>query len=105
MSSAREIEELTAAGKALGLVHTELREFIAEESSALKTRADVEHAERILEREAAAAGAQRVREAEERQVARQTVEVDHRAAVTAADDALRLAAVQLEIARARGPAV
>ena len=91
--------------KALGLVDIELREFVAKESSALKTRADVEHAERILEREAAAAGSQRVREVEERQAARQTVEVDHRAAATAADHALRLAAVQLEIAQARGPAV
>ena len=57
MSAAREIEELTAAGKALGLVDAELRDFVAEERSALKTRADAERAERILEREAAAAEA------------------------------------------------
>ena len=106
MSAAREIEELTAAGKALGLVDAELREFVAEERSALKTRADAERAERILEREAAAAEAQRVREAEERQAAQQTVEADRRAAAAAAaaDHALRLAAVQLETAQARGPA-
>ena len=103
MSAAREVEELVAAGKPLGLADTEFREFVAEERSALKTRAD---AERILELEAAAAEAQRVREAEEREAAQQTVEADRRsaAAPAAADHALRLAAVQLEIAQTRGPA-